>query len=152
MKQELDLKLTGNFPKMYRDRYEDMRNTCMCWGFAVGDGWFSLLWKLSSDIQKELNKAPFALRNDFIVTQVKEKFGGLRFYHYGGNDVIQKLIEDAEGESYKTCEFCGKPGKVRSGGWIHTLCEVCNTKKETQRKKELDDLQVKAKRKEEGGK
>lgn len=58
--------------------------------------------------------------------QVKEKYGGLRFYMTSGTDEIFDLIKKAEELSYKTCENCGEPGYQRSGGWIYTLCDTCH--------------------------
>lgn len=57
-----------------------------------------------------------------VATQVKEKFGGLRFYIDGGNDEHYALINFAELLSYNTCEVCGKPGKANRNGWITTRC------------------------------
>jgi hypothetical protein len=58
-----------------------------------------------------------------IASQVKEKFGTLRFYTYGGDDYCHGVIDMAEYMSGRTCEECGTPGKRTSGGWISTLCE-----------------------------
>ena len=76
---------------------------------------------------------------EFRVAQVKEKFGTLRFYVYGGNDAIQGMIRLAETMSARTCELCGDPGEStyqKVGGWIQTLCpdhmeERVNKMKET---------------------
>lgn len=57
--------------------------------------------------------------------QVKEKFGGLRFYMTSGNDEIYDLIGEAEAKSYKTCEECGEPGEEKPMSWIRTLCDGC---------------------------
>jgi len=35
---------------------------------------------------------------------------------------IHVLIREAEAEAGRTCEDCGKPGKLRRGGWVRTLC------------------------------
>lgn len=43
MKKELDDKLCADFPEIFRDRHGNMRETCMCWGFECGDGWYSLI-------------------------------------------------------------------------------------------------------------
>jgi hypothetical protein len=32
-----------------------MIQTCMCWGFDHGDGWFEIIWQLSLAIEEELN-------------------------------------------------------------------------------------------------
>ena len=62
------------------------------------------------------------------VHQIKEKFGGLRFYTSFGTDDLYTLIRKAEEECSNTCEICSEPGKLCGGGWFMTLCEVCNGK------------------------
>jgi hypothetical protein len=59
-----------------------------------------------------------------VAVQVKEKFGGLRFYINGGNDQHYHYITFAESMSYRTCEECGSPGKRYTDGWHQTLCET----------------------------
>ena len=59
----------------------------------------------------------------FIATQVKEKFGTLRFYYNGGDDFIDGVVSFAEGMSSEVCEYCGNKGKTRHGGWVRTLCD-----------------------------
>ena len=38
MKDELDKQLCEKYPKIFKDRYAPMTETCMCWGFDIGDG------------------------------------------------------------------------------------------------------------------
>ena len=57
-----------------------------------------------------------------VATQVKEKYGTLRFYYNGGDDMISGMERMAEAMSAVTCEVCGAPGKTLGGGWIRTLC------------------------------
>lgn len=65
--------------------------------------------------------------------QVKEKFGGLRFYVLGGDARAHGLISFAEALSYRTCEECGNVGKqVECWGW-QTLCDPCHTEQLTQK-------------------
>jgi hypothetical protein len=59
----------------------------------------------------------------FEVLQVKQKFGGLRFYVSHRTDAILQRIEAAQLESIRTCEVCGKPGKRREGNCIRTACD-----------------------------
>lgn len=66
-----------------------------------------------------------------VAAQVKEKFGGLRFYYDGGDEYISGLSAMAESMSYVTCETCGKPGKSTNTGWIKTVCEEHGDKDET---------------------
>ena len=57
------------------------------------------------------------------VAQIKEKFGGLRFYYDGGDGHISGMVTMAESWAHRTCETCGNKGKSREGGWIRTLCD-----------------------------
>ena len=59
-----------------------------------------------------------------VASQVKEKFGTLRFYYSGGDDIVSGIERMAESMTAVTCETCGAPGKSRSGGWIQTLCDT----------------------------
>lgn len=65
----------------------------------------------------------------FDITQIKEKFGGLRFYYAGGDDYIDGMVDMAESMSYDTCETCGTTNNVGSTqGWIYTVCQPCWSK------------------------
>jgi len=55
MKQELDKLLCERYPKMMVNRNKDMKETCMCWGFECGDGWFNILDQLMGDIQHHID-------------------------------------------------------------------------------------------------
>jgi len=57
-------------------------------------------------------------------TQVKEKYGTLRFYTAGGDDFTDGLIRMAEAISGITCEECGAPGKLKGDYWVYTACEA----------------------------
>ena len=84
--------------------------------FQVSLGWNLIIKNLIQDlIRLGWNKE---------VIQVKEKFGGLRFYINEGTDEIHQRIGEAELESMKTCEITGKLGKLRTDiGWYRTLCD-----------------------------
>ena len=177
MREELDKLLCEKYPKMMVNRNKNMQETCMCWGFACGDGWYNILNQLMGNIQhhidwKEKQRAGAikynematqakagnfdlfeedmkALPNDeykekrlaeiiagqfrsvpesipqVTLDQVKEKFGTLRFYYTGGDDIIDGMVRMAESMSGVTCEECGNVGERRGGGWVHTYCEPC---------------------------
>ena len=59
-----------------------------------------------------------------IATQVKEKYGTLRFYYYGGDDYCRGAEVLGDSLSAVTCEECGSPGKLLTQGWHRTLCET----------------------------
>ncbi len=54
MNKDLTMKLVRRFPVIYQDYYSPMSQTCMCWGFDHGDGWFEIIWQLSLAIEEEL--------------------------------------------------------------------------------------------------
>ena len=59
------------------------------------------------------------------IDQIKEKFGELRFYYSGGDEVIAGMVQFAEYLSSKTCEVSGEPGelckKSKEFNWYKTL-------------------------------
>ena len=125
MKEALDKKLVEKYPTLFADRYKSEMETAMCGGFECGDGWFNIIDTLCSNIQQYIDfkaerKEPVS---QVVVFQVKEKFGGLRFYINGGDDTIDQLISFAEDMSYRTCDVCGNVGTVRTDGWIKTRCD-----------------------------
>src|SRR5579864_3526705 len=99
MKKELDDKLVESFPNLYADRHASMQETCMCWGFP-GDGWFDLIFELSKKLELMILLLPEEQRKEMKASQVKEKFGGLRFYMTYHHTEMAKLIAQAERDSY----------------------------------------------------
>lgn len=65
----------------------------------------------------------YCREHNITILQIKEKFGGLRFYVAPFDPILDSMITEAEGKSLLTCEKCGAPGKPRHGGWIKTLCD-----------------------------
>ena len=160
MREELDNLLCEKYPLLYRDRNSPMTETCMCWGFCCGDGWFNIIDTLSAllcsdynhakesyerikeyyenggkwpwkegkvitpeEVEQERLKMVEAEQYVPVVSQVKEKFGTLRFYINGGTDEHYNYIRFAESMSARTCEKCGAPGKLRGSGWYYTACD-----------------------------
>jgi len=61
------------------------------------------------------------------ISQIKEKFGGLRFYVGGSTKEALDRIEDICESSYGICENCGRPGELDTNrSWYKTLCEACD--------------------------
>lgn len=73
---------------------------------------------------KDYRKIPDRLPQRVVVRQIKEKFGGLRFYYDGGDDQVHGMVRMAEAWASTICEQCGQPGKLRGGGWVQTLCDA----------------------------
>lgn len=129
MRDELDEALVRDFPHLFADRNGDLRITCMCWGFECGDGWEPLLRELAEKLEPICKAEYEALTEEDKQTfghprasQVKEKYGTLRFYMTQSTDEIEKYISKAEHKSAVTCETCGAPGELRGKGWYYTSC------------------------------
>jgi RNA polymerase-binding transcription factor DksA len=131
MKKELDEQLVKDCPRFFRQRHWPMDRTCMCWGFP-GDGWEPIIRKVAEAAEK-LNNATEDPDMWIIAVQVKEKFGGLRYYVQNAPDEIDDMISEAENASYTICETCGKPGEPRKGGWLKTLCDDCHAERNKDR-------------------
>lgn len=94
-----------------------MAKSMVKWSSDVGKGWHPIVTEAIDAIE---SKGGF-------ITQVKEKFGGLRIYVNGGDmDAIDDIIRAAERKATFTCEECGAPGVIRNhSGWLKTTCESC---------------------------
>jgi len=75
MKQELDEYLCKVYPKMMVNRNLHMTETCMCWGFECGDGWFQILNQLMGNIQHHIDwkerQREVAIKFNQIAEQLK---------------------------------------------------------------------------------
>ena len=135
MKAELQQQLYEKYPNIFRQKDLDKTVTAMCWGVSCGDGWYDLIDTLCENIQNRIvNFNRNRPEEEHLVceaVQVKEKFGGLCFYTYGGDDYIDGLISMAESMSYHICTECSKPSAKQDNnrGWIYTLCESCKENK-----------------------
>lgn len=91
---------------------------------GVGDGWLPLIDRLCSWLQFNTDhNSHNPAYGQVQAVQVKEKFGGLRFYIDQGSPEQYAVISFVESLSYHTCEVCGAPGSSRTGGWVRTLCD-----------------------------
>ena len=91
------------------------------WGrwIGVGRGWYQLIIDLDHHLA-EINP-------DYAVHQVKEKFGGLRYYIDGVDyGVAAPLVREAERKALVTCEMCGKPAQLSRNSYLYkTICPTC---------------------------
>jgi len=147
--------LFERYPKIFRQRILPMSETSMCWGFSCGDGWFNIIDCLCFTLQAHVDQltVDWDLHKDKVekpkwllepipqveATQVKEKFGGLKFYVDSSDDYILGAINFAEALSYKTCEDCGSRGETNKVGWISTLCVPCREERVEERNGLIQD-------------
>lgn len=98
---------------------------------GVSRGWWLIIESLCIQIQRHIDWAQGQHDRTGLgdpveqvrVQQIKEKFGGLRFYYTGGDEYISGMVRMAENWAAHSCEECGAPGKSRNSGWIRTLCD-----------------------------
>lgn len=133
MREELEYVLAQKFDFMKRraqKRTGGVKNLYQAFGVETGDGWYQLLYDLCEELAKCIHDADEPVK--FVVTQIKEKYGTLRFYYYledgdfETREQIDEIIDKYEGLSATVCECCGKPGKLREkNGQLMVRCEEC---------------------------
>ena len=109
----------NEFPKKYPSLFKNES-----FHFECGNGWCELLDVLCSIIERRQLRGSVPSDN-IKITQVKEKFGGLRFYCEGADEYSYGMIDFAEKLSKRICEVCGNPGKLlkTDSNWLYTACE-----------------------------
>jgi predicted nucleic acid-binding Zn ribbon protein len=124
MTKELQDKLYKKYPKIFAQKDLPVSQTAMCWGMEFGDGWYWLIDNLCSylQFQTDENNKP-----QIEASQVKEKFGGLRFYIDMGYEEAFNIISFVQSLSFSVCEECGTTKDVTQNkqGWIRSLCPKC---------------------------
>ena len=108
-------------------------------GIETGEGWYDLLDELCTKIEAELDRTNNAKEEyPFSISQIKEKYAGLRFYVNGATDKIYDLIREYEQKSYNVCEECSRVGKTYEiRMWLFALCIKCATPRLLEWKKNI---------------
>jgi hypothetical protein len=125
-------RMEERFPKMFADPYG---------GFCCGEGWWPILEALCGQIQHHIdwkNKTSEVVAQ-VTVGQIKEKFGGLRFYYSGGDDEISGMVSMAESWAARSCETCGNRATKQTTGWIKNLCDKHFEEYETRKKERFKE-------------
>jgi hypothetical protein len=95
MRQELDALLCEKYPKMMVNRHGAVTETCMCWGFECGDGWFNILNQLMGNIQHHIDwkdkQREYARTYNEMATQAKA----------GNFDLFEESMKDTVNLEYK---------------------------------------------------
>ncbi|MGQ9951348.1 antitoxin Xre/MbcA/ParS toxin-binding domain-containing protein [Pseudomonas aeruginosa] len=119
MDERLETILCSRYPKLLPT---EGPGCFQLFGFECQDGWFGLIYTACELIQTHANRTG---SGQAIASQVKEKFGGLRFYCRGGDDYVESVVELVERLSESICELCGAPGRIRErNGWLSARCQV----------------------------
>ena len=109
-----------------------------------GRGWSKLLHNLCSVLDSHISNVEYRINNpdspgnqyyndafkskeqldSITAVQVKEKFGGLRFYMSATDEYMSGAIAMAEKMSHYICDVCGETGSTKTiGGWYVTVCQ-----------------------------
>jgi hypothetical protein len=140
--------IIAKYPKIFED-YPGNPGRCNWHG--VPTGWLPIIDDLCGSIQEYIDHHRHSIDNpDYIegstwnydditthksimvshdqvtCTQMKEKFGGLRFYENGADKIVDGMIHYAEYLADNTCQDCGSREDLgRTSGWISTICRTC---------------------------
>jgi hypothetical protein len=121
-------KLISNYPIVFKHLDKTISHN-------LPAGWYKIVDKLCSELtpilEEALEESPETPEEPlFSVLQVKEKFGGLRFYYMMNTKDdelyrrIQTAVDNAEDTSYSTCQITGNIGVLcKDGSHFMTLCE-----------------------------
>jgi len=172
---ELEKQLFEKYPEIFADANKSPQESCMAFGLEVGSGWYNLIdilcealtYTFTTSIEvdeedgKRLGIEPSRWNREekdryffkveapqVVASQVKEKFGTLRFYYHlkfddanvslsatkkypdldkinrRYSDYIDGIVHFAEIASSRTCEVTGAEGSIHvRGGWYKTLNE-----------------------------
>lgn len=137
--KKFDKYMCKTYPEFFSERNLPMTQTCMCWGFDVGPGWYWILDRLCKNLMV-IKKASGV---NVVFTQIKEKFAGGRFYHgswpkrkskkWNDNEysIWGKIIDNEVSIAEELCEYtCSKCAEYKHdvfyiGRWAHDTCEKC---------------------------
>lgn len=118
--------------KEYEEDFIDILNRIpIGWGrwISCDSGWYKLIIEAHNMLKY--------IDPNYEIHQIKEKFGGLRYYYqssfpYGSlpQTIMDAIINHAEGVAESTCEVCGiydcfEVKNRDRNRWYKTLCKKC---------------------------
>jgi hypothetical protein len=112
------------FPQLYKQHLLTPEESSMHWRFQCDNGWFEIIYDISVQLQKITSIQPIE------ATEVKQKWGSLRYRVNMDSPEIDKLIKHAEDRARVTCEACGARSVTRyiCARWRIVLCANCAKK------------------------
>lgn len=123
MTRILEDKLKSEFPLLLVKMHGSARETCMAYGVECDDGWYELIRSLCREVQDWSDRT----EKQIVAEQIKEKFGGLRFYissnktnpiSDGEWSVLNGIINRYEEMALNTCEITGAKGTLSKRGHV----------------------------------
>ena len=143
MRKELENRFYEVAPVFYSEKDIDVQETCMCFGFECGDGWFEPLLEFSKEVAR-INGIAMKSHICFVASQIKQKFGDIRVYWHTKSfpdmcdqipnredamrlySMMNNAINTLVLRCRNTCENCGATHHIiTTDGWIQRLCIKC---------------------------
>ena len=127
--RELNKKMVEEFPFLLpHNRWTDKVSEDYDYSYnelwALEKGWAKAFgYELLCELKDALVEANYLY--EYRITQIKEKYGGLRWYDFGAPEKAFDILRKYESLSYKTCFICGEPATHETYGWINYVCEKC---------------------------
>ena len=112
--------MTEDLLPILRDRYPKFFSSAPLREIGCLPGWLDLIDDLCRTLKAHLDE--HSELSPIQVRQVKEKFGGLRFYYSGGDTVCRDAVDRAQERSLSICEVCGQPGGLMGENWLRVRC------------------------------
>ena len=110
-------RLTDEVLKDFDYTYTEMDDMPDGWRDAFGE-------QMCEEIREELVRVGHLEK--YRVVQIKEKYGCLCWYDFGGTKKIDReIIPKYSHLSARICVRCGKPATKLSAGWISPYCDAC---------------------------
>ena len=103
----------------------DKYHTKVYLGVSIGPGWIPAYVELARNMEEVAQKYNYRVS----VAQVKQKFGELTVYlqpleeNAAANAALSELITTAVRRCARTCESCGRKGKLGGNAWLSVACE-----------------------------
>lgn len=121
--------LIDKYPKVFEDYHGNPGRV----NWSCPEGWIDVVDEMIDHIQNHIDNHNKWAKTDgdkieqLTCLQIKEKFGGLRFYTSGGDEYCYGIVSFVEAYSYEICQDCGSNQNVGQtiSGWITTVCEKC---------------------------
>ena len=121
--------LINKYPKIFQS-YVGNPNGINWHG--VPEGWLPIIDKLCGCMQLYIdNHVTYSKDGEYkpqqvTCSQMKEKFGGLRFYTNGHDQVVEGMINMAQYICDNTCQQCGSEQDLGvTSGWVSVMCRTC---------------------------
>jgi hypothetical protein len=105
--------ICASYPKIFPDRPVV---------FVCGEGWFRLIEKMCCDLQAAADAGQI---EQPTIGDVKEKFGTMRVSIRAYEAEASAIVEAAEVAADRTCDQCGRSGRIRKNGWMAVRCDAC---------------------------